>query len=155
MASKPRVPVMVEPDAFEVGETVAATKGTVVLRTRMFELIQYAPQTAKVSEVPLLMIPPVINKYYIMDVAPGRSMIEHYVQGGQQVFAISWRNPKARHRDWGFDEYGQAIIEAIDATRSITGADSTNIFGTCSGGILAAMVLSHLAATGQATRSRP
>lgn len=148
MSSKPRVPVMVEPDAFEVGETVAVTKGTVVLKTRMFELIQYAPQTEKVSEVPLLMIPPVINKHYILDIAPDRSMIEHYVQGGQQVFAISWRNPKARHRDWGFDEYGQAIIEAIDATRTITGANSTNIFGTCSGGILAAMVLSHLSATG-------
>lgn len=149
MASKPRVPAMVDPDAFDVGETVATTKGTVVLKTRMFELIQYAPQTKKVSETPLLMIPPVINKYYIMDIAPGRSMIENYVNGGQQVFAISWRNPKARHRDWGFDEYGKAIIEAIDATRTITGADAANIFATCSGGILAAMVLAHLSATGQ------
>ena len=152
MASKPRVPAMVDPDAFSVGETVATTKGTVVLKTRMFELIQYAPQTKQVSDVPLLMIPPVINKYYIMDIAPGRSMVENYVKGGQQVFAISWRNPKARHRDWGFDEYGKAIIEAIDATRTIAGAEAANIFGTCSGGILAAMVLSHLSATGQADK---
>ncbi|UQE73682.1 alpha/beta fold hydrolase [Gordonia sp. PP30] len=152
MASKPRVPAMVEPDAFSVGETVAATKGTVVLRTKMFELIQYAPQTKQVSNIPLLMVPPVINKYYIMDIAPKRSMIEYYVQNGQQVFAISWRNPKARHRNWGFDAYGQAIIDAIDASQTITGADTTNVFGTCSGGILSAMVLAHLAATGQADK---
>ncbi|NMN99881.1 poly(3-hydroxyalkanoate) polymerase [Gordonia sp. TBRC 11910] len=149
MASKPRVPAMVEPDAFTVGETVATTKGAVVLRTRMFELIQYAPQTKQVREVPLLLVPPVINKYYIMDIAPKRSMIEYYVQNGQQVFAISWRNPKARHRDWGFDAYGKAIIEAIEATQSITGSHTTNVSATCSGGILAAMTLAHLEATGQ------
>ncbi|MFW0796933.1 alpha/beta fold hydrolase [Gordonia sp. CPCC 205515] len=149
MASKPRVPAMVEPDAFQVGETVATTKGTVVLRTKMFELIQYAPQTKQVHEIPLLMVPPVINKYYIMDIASGRSLIENYVRGGQQVFTISWRNPSARHKDWGFDAYGKAIIEAIDATRTITGAESTNLFATCSGGILASMTAAHLAATGQ------
>jgi len=149
MASKPRVPAMVDPDAYEVGDTVAATKGTVVLRTKMFELIQYAPQTSQVREVPLLLVPPVINKYYIMDIAPKRSLIEFYLQGGQQVFAISWRNPTAKHRDWGFDAYGKAIIEALDATRAVTGADQTNIFATCSGGILTAMTLAHLFATGQ------
>lgn len=148
MATKPRVPAMVEPDAFYVGESVAATKGSVVLRTRMFELIQYAPQTKQVHEVPLLMVPPVINKYYIMDISPDRSLIENYVRGGQQVFTISWRNPAARHRDWGFDAYGKAIIEAIDATQAITNADRTNIFATCSGGILTAMTLAHLCATG-------
>ncbi len=89
MLSKPRVPAMVEPDAFSVGETVAITKGAVVLQTSMFELIQYAQQTPKVRAVPLLMVPPVINKYYIMDIAPGRSMIEYFVQQGQQVFVIS------------------------------------------------------------------
>src|ERR1700749_2972435 len=77
--SKPRVPAMVEPDAFAVGETLAITKGAVVLQTSMFELIQYAPQTAKVRTIPLLMVPPVINKFYIMDIAPGRSMIEYFV----------------------------------------------------------------------------
>ena len=106
MLSKPRVPAMIEPDAFAVGENVAITKGAVVLQTSMFELIQYAPQTPKVRTIPLLMVPPVINKYYVMDIAPGRSMIEYFVQQGQQVFVISWRNPQARHRDWGFDAYG-------------------------------------------------
>ncbi|MET9325214.1 alpha/beta fold hydrolase [Tsukamurella sp. NPDC003166] len=152
MASKPRIPSMVDPKAYTVGETVATTKGTVVLRTRMFELIQYAPQTKQVREVPLLLVPPVINKFYIMDLAPGRSLVEHYVKGGQQVFAISWRNPSARHRDWGFDEYGKAIIEALDALQVITGVDTANVFSTCSGGILAAMVMAHLFATGHGDR---
>src|ERR1700752_1671275 len=139
MLSKPRVPAMIEPDAYAVGETLAVTKGAVVLQTSVFELIQYAPQTPKVRAIPLLMVPPVINKFYIMDIAPGRSMIEDFVQQGQQVFAISWRNPQARHKDWGFDTYGGAIVEAMDAAQKITGADSTHLLATCSGGILAAL----------------
>ncbi|OBI14403.1 alpha/beta hydrolase [Mycobacterium sp. E2497] len=152
MLSKPRVPAMVEPDAYVVGETLALTKGAVVLRTSMFELIQYAPQTAKVREVPLLMVPPVINKYYIMDIAPGRSMIEYFVAQGQQVFVISWRNPQKRHRDWGFDAYGAAIIEAMDAVETISGTDRAHLLATCSGGILAAMTAAHLAEIGYGDR---
>jgi polyhydroxyalkanoate synthase len=148
MMSSPRVPAMVEPDAYTVGETVAVTKGAVVLQTRMFELIQYAPQTPTVHSVPLLMVPPVINKYYIMDIAPGRSMIEYFVQQGQQVFAISWRNPQARHKDWDINAYGAAIIEAIDAVRAITGAAGTHLMASCSGGIITAMTAAHLAETG-------
>lgn len=149
MLSQPRVPSMVDQDAYSVGENVAVTPGSVVFKTRVFELIQYTPQTEKVSEVPLLLVPPVINKFYIMDIAPGRSMIEYFLQQGQQVFAISWRNPQARHRDWGFDGYGSAIIEAIDAVRVISGSNSTHISASCSGGILTAMVAAHLAAKGQ------
>ena len=152
MSSTPRIPSMIDPDAYTVGETLATTKGTVVLRTRMFELIHYAPQTKQVREVPILLVPPVINKFYIMDIAPGRSLIEYYVKGGQQVFAISWRNPSARHRDWGFDEYGQSIVKALDALEVITGADKANIFATCSGGILTSMMISHLFATGHGDR---
>lgn len=152
MVSQPRVPAMVEPDAFAVGETVAVTKGAVVARTSMFELIQYAPQTAKVRSIPLLLVPPVINKYYVMDIAPERSMIEYFVQQGQQVFVISWRNPQARHRDWGFDAYGAAIVQAMDTVQVIAGTDSTHLFATCSGGILAAMTAAHLAHIGEADR---
>jgi polyhydroxyalkanoate synthase len=100
----------------------------------------------------LLMVPPVINKYYVMDIAPGRSMIEYFVQQGQQVFVISWRNPQARHRDWGFDAYGAAIIEAMDAVQKIAGTDSTHLLATCSGGILAAMTAAHLADIGEGDR---
>jgi len=152
MLSKPRVPAMVEPDAFAVGETVATTKGAVVLQTSVFELIQYAPQTAKVRTVPLLIVPPVINKFYILDIAPGRSMIEYFVAQGQQVFIVSWRNPQARHRDWGFDTYGAAIVEAMGAVQKIAGTDSVHLLGTCSGGILAAMIAAHLAEIGEADR---
>ena len=152
MRSRPRVPAMVEPDAYTVGETVATTKGAVVLKTKMFELIHYAPQTPTVRATPVLMVPPVINKYYILDIASGRSMIEYFVQQGQQVFAISWRNPRARHREWGFDAYGGAIVEALDAVQKITGGDSSHIFATCSGGILAAMTAAHFAEIGEGDR---
>ncbi|MEB3020025.1 PHA/PHB synthase family protein [[Mycobacterium] crassicus] len=152
MASQPRVPAMVEPDAFAVGETVAATKGAVVFANSMFELIQYAPQTPTVRAIPLLLVPPVINKFYIMDIAPGRSMIEYFVQQGQQVFVMSWRNPQARHRGWGFDAYGAAIVEALDTVQKIAGTDSAHLLATCSGGILAAMTAAHLAAIGEGDR---
>ncbi|MGO9511535.1 MAG: PHA/PHB synthase family protein [Mycobacterium sp.] len=152
MLTRPRVPAMVEPNAFAVGETVATTKGAVVLQTRTFELIHYAPQTPTVRAVPLLIVPPVINKYYILDIAPGRSMTEYFLQQGQQVFTISWRNPQARHRDWGSDTYGAAIIEALDAVQKIAGTDSAHLLATCSGGILASMVAAHLAEIGEGDR---
>jgi class II poly(R)-hydroxyalkanoic acid synthase len=148
LASAPRVPTMVEPDAFTVGEDLAVTPGAVVLRTPVFELIQYRPTTETVRSVPLVIVPPTINKYYITDLAPGRSIVEHYVASGQQVFMISWRNPDARHADWGLDAYGQAVLDAMDAAEKITGSDRVALQGFCSGGIILAMVLAHLAAIG-------
>jgi polyhydroxyalkanoate synthase len=152
LATPPRVPAMVAPDAFEVGADLAVTPGSVVLRTPMFELLQYRPQTPTVRRVPLLVVPPTINKFYVLDLAPGRSLVEYLVKSGQQVFVISWRNPDARHRDWGADAYGQAIVEALRATRRICRVDRSLLLGLCSGGILAAMVLAHLAATGEQDR---
>ncbi|TCC53492.1 alpha/beta fold hydrolase [Kribbella capetownensis] len=152
LSTPPRVPRMIEPTAFTVGETVAATPGAVVYRTEVFELIQYTPQSAQVHTVPLLIVPPVINKYYVVDIAPGRSLVEYFLQQGQQVFTISWRNPDARHRDWGMDTYGQAIIDAMDAVQRICRSDTTNLFATCSGGVLASMVMSHLADRGDLDR---
>jgi polyhydroxyalkanoate synthase len=152
MMSAPRVPSMVDPDAFTLGETIAVTPGAVVFRAEEFELIQYTPQTEKVYSVPLLMVPPVINKFYVMDISPGRSMIEYFVQQGIQVFAISWRNPTAEHRKWGFDAYGRAILAAMDAVEKIAQSDRTHLQASCSGGILAAMTAAHLNATGQGHR---
>ena len=152
MSTPPRVPTMVEPDAFEVGVDLGVTPGAVVLRTPVFELLQYAPQTPRVRRVPLLVVPPMINKHYIVDLAPGRSLIEYLVRSGQQVFSMSWRNPDARHRDWGADVYGQAVVEALEATQRITRADRAAMLALCSGGIIASMVLAHLAATGQEDR---
>jgi polyhydroxyalkanoate synthase subunit PhaC len=152
LATPPRVPSMVAADAFEVGADLAVTPGAVVLRTPMFELLQYQPQTPRVRRVPLLIVPPTINKHYILDLAPGRSLVEFLVRGGQQVFVISWRNPDARHRDWGADAYGRAIVEAQAATLRVCRADRSLLLGLCSGGILVAMVLAHLAATGRQDR---
>jgi len=152
MRSAPRVPSMIDPMAFTLGETIAVTEGSVVFWSEVFELIQYAPQTDQVWSVPLLMVPPVINKFYIMDIAPGRSMIEYFLRQGMQVFAISWRNPTAEHRTWGFDTYGQAILDALDAVQTITNSDRTHLQASCSGGILAAMTAAHLTATGEDDR---
>jgi polyhydroxyalkanoate synthase len=152
MVSAPRVPSMVEPDAFTLGETIAVTPGSVVFRCEEFELIQYAPQSDKVFSVPLLMVPPVINKFYIMDISPGRSMIEYFLTQGVQVFAISWRNPTAEQRNWGFDTYGRAILNALDTVEKISRSDRTHLQASCSGGILAAMTAAHLNATGEGNR---
>jgi polyhydroxyalkanoate synthase len=152
LAQPPRVPSMVEPDAFTVGETVAATPGTVVLRTEVLEVIQYTPTTEKVRAIPLLIVPPTINKYYVTDIAPGRSLIEYLVGQGHQVFTISWRNPDVRHARWGFDTYGAAILDAVDAARTVAGAPSAALLSLCSGGVLSSMVLGHLAAIGELDR---
>jgi polyhydroxyalkanoate synthase subunit PhaC len=152
LSAPPRVPAMVEPDAFEVGTDVAASPGAVVLRTPVFELIQYLPRTESVREVPLLVIPPTINKYYVADLAPGRSIVEHLVAGGQQVLLMSWRNPGPEHAGWNLDTYGQAILEAMDACERITRTDRTALMAFCSGGMITAMLLSHLAAIGAQDR---
>ena len=152
MAESPRVPSMVEPDAFTVGETAAATPGAVVGRTEVFELIQYAPTTETVRATPLVIVPPTINKYYAVDIAPGRSLVEYLVGQGHQVFTISWRNPDVRHARWGFDTYGQAILDAIDHARAVSGAPQVALLSLCSGGVLTSMVLGHLAAIGELDR---
>jgi poly[(R)-3-hydroxyalkanoate] polymerase subunit PhaC len=149
MASSPRIPTMVEPDAFEIGKDLAVTPGAVVTRTEVFELIQYQPSTPTVHEFPLLVVPPMINKYYITDLAPGRSMLEFFVAQGYQVFVISWRNPGKEARDWDLNTYGDAVMASVSAAREITKAPKTNIIGLCAGGILSSMVSSHLRATGQ------
>jgi polyhydroxyalkanoate synthase len=152
LSNPPRVPSMVDPDAFTVGEDLANTPGTVIFRTPVFELIRYTPTTETVRAVPLLMVPPTINKFYIADLAPGRSIVEHYVAGGQQVFMISWRNPDERHAEWGLDTYGQAIIDAMDAVERASGSEQVALQAFCSGGIITSMVLAHLAATGRLER---
>jgi polyhydroxyalkanoate synthase subunit PhaC len=149
LATQPRVPAMVEPDAFEVGVDLGVSPGAVVYRTEMFELIQYQPTTERVYQYPLLIVPPMINKFYLIDLAPGRSMVEYLVSQGHQVFAMSWRNPDGRHADWNLDAYGQAIIDALDATRAVAAAPKASICALCSGGIAAAMVAAHLSAIGR------
>ena len=152
MASAPRLPEMVDASGFTLGETIAATPGAVVFRTQVLELIQYAPQTDEVYEVPALVVPPTINKYYALDLAPDRSLVEFGVRQGRQMFLISWRNPDTRHASWGLDTYVQAVLDALEAVEKITGSARTVLGGACSGGILAGIAAAYLAAVGQQDR---
>jgi polyhydroxyalkanoate synthase subunit PhaC len=152
MAASPRIPAMVDTSAFDVGRNLALTPGAVVLRTEAFELIQYTPATETVREIPLLLVPPMINKFYAIDLAPGRSLVEHLVASGQQVFVISWRNPDARHAAWGLDTYVRAVLEALEAVERICAVDRTVLAGVCAGGVLASITGAYLAGTGQQSR---
>ncbi|WP_370249810.1 PHA/PHB synthase family protein [Nocardioides sp.] len=149
MSAAPRIPTMVDRSAFTVGEDVAATPGTVVQRHEMYELIEYTPTTPQVRATPLLMVPPMINKYYALDLAPGRSVVEHLVGAGHRVFVISWRNPTAQHASWGLDAYVGAVLAAVGAVLDVTRSPRTSLWGTCSGGIIAAVTAAHLASRGQ------
>jgi polyhydroxyalkanoate synthase len=148
----PRLPCNVDETKFKVGENLALSRGAVVLRNEAFELIQYRPVTPEVRQTPLLIVPPMINKFYITDLAPGKSLIEYLVAEGQQVFAISWRNPTADHSHWGLDEYAAGVLEALDAIEKISGSERTHLVGNCAGGLLAASVSGHLAATDRLDR---
>ncbi|MFL6089590.1 MAG: PHA/PHB synthase family protein [Aeromicrobium sp.] len=145
ISSSPRVPSMVDQSAFTVGVDLALTEGAVVHRSPMFELIQYKPTTEQVRDVPLLIVPPTINKYYILDLAPDRSLIEYLVSEGQQVFVVSWRNPDARHSKWGIDAYAEALQEAFDVVDEISGVSSVHTVAACSGGLLAVMAAARRA----------
>src|ERR1700691_2928345 len=142
-------PRQVDTRPFTIGENLAATPGQVVFRNELMELIQYAPQTPKVRAVPVLASPPWINKYYVMDLAPGRSFLEWAVRHERTVFAISYRNPGASMSGVTLDDYlihGPA--EALDVIAEITGAPRTDIIGLCLGGALTAMLAAYLAGKG-------
>jgi polyhydroxyalkanoate synthase len=140
------LPSQVDRTAFQVGKHLAVTPGAVVFRNELLELIQYAPATEQVYHRPLLIVPPQINKFYILDLAPGRSLIEYLVRQGISTFAVSWRSPTPAQRDWGLDTYLRALLEAIDAVREITQSSDLNVVGACSGGITLTALLGHLAA---------
>jgi poly[(R)-3-hydroxyalkanoate] polymerase subunit PhaC len=149
VSRSPRLPATVDTSKFDVGVNLALTPGSVVLHSDVFELIQYQPQTEQVREVPLLFVPPTINKYYMLDLAPARSMVEHSVAQGQQVFMISWRNPDEAQAHFDLDTYAQAVLEARAAVAEITGQRAVHLNAACSGGIITAGVLGHLAVEGK------
>ncbi|GAC1604683.1 MAG: class II poly(R)-hydroxyalkanoic acid synthase [Acidimicrobiales bacterium] len=142
------MPAMVDTRPFTVGGNIAVTPGQVVHRSEVFELIQYAPSTDRVFERPLVAIPPQINKFYITDIGPGRSLIEHAVGAGVPYFAVSWRNPSPAQRDWDLDTYVSACKEALEVACEITGSPDANALGICAGGITMACLMGHLAAIG-------
>jgi len=144
------MPAAADRKRFVVGEDLAATPGAVVYREDMFELLQYTPTTPKVRAVPLLMVPPQVNRHYILDLAPGRSVAEFAVSQGISTFMIVWRNPSTLlgHGKWGLDDYLAATERASEVARKIARCDKVNLLGLCAGGITIAFVLAHLAAIG-------
>jgi polyhydroxyalkanoate synthase len=143
-------PSQVDTSPFTVGRNMAMTPGRVVYRSELIELIQYEPQTPKVYAVPLLFCPPWINKYYIMDLAPGRSLIEWAVAHGHTCFAISYRNPCPEMQARSFDDYLlEGPIEALRVVRTITDSPIVNTISVCLGGTLSAMAMAYDAARGE------
>ena len=142
------MPSQVDSRPFKIGENIATSKGAVVFKSEMLEIIQYSPKTDKVYKIPLMIIPPQINKFYANDLAPDKSIVKFLTKCGYQVFAVSWRNPTRQHAHWGLENYVQALIDASDAIKAITRSPRLNITGACSGGITMALLLSELAARG-------
>ena len=129
-------------DAFSVGENLATTKGSVVFRNRMFELIQYAPTTETVKRTPLIIFPPWINKFYIMDLKPKNSLIKWIVDQGYTLFVVSWVNPDASYADVAMDDYiTDGILTAFDVVKDITGEEKLNAVGYCIAGTTLALAL--------------
>ncbi|WP_299364525.1 class I poly(R)-hydroxyalkanoic acid synthase [uncultured Paracoccus sp.] len=136
-------------DAFAPGRNLALTPGKVVHRNRLIELIQYAPATKQAHQIPLLILPPWINKYYILDMQPRNSMVKYLVDQGFTVFMVSWKNPDASMDGIGIEDYMDlGLLEASDVAREITGSPTVNIMGYCIGGTLLTMTLAMLAAKG-------
>lgn len=145
-------PRQVDTTPFKVGENLAATPGKVVYRNHLIELLQYEPQTAEVHATPILCSPPWINKYYVMDLAPGKSFIEWAVQHGHTVFAISYRNPDVSMSETTLEDYlVHGPRAALDVITDITGSPKVNIVAVCLGGTLATMMLAYLAAVDDET----
>jgi polyhydroxyalkanoate synthase len=144
------LPAQVDTRNFAVGKNLATTPGAVVFRNAVMELIQYRPMTDEVHARPLLIAPPQINKFYVFDLVPEKSIVRLALQGGLRTFAISWKNPTAAESDFGLDTYVAALEEAVDVMRDITGSEDVNIWGSCSGGITMSAFLANLAAREEA-----
>jgi polyhydroxyalkanoate synthase len=140
---------MTDESVFEVGKNVATTEGAVVFENEFFQLLEYKPLTAKVYEKPFLLVPPCINKFYILDLQPENSLIRYAVAQGHRTFVISWRNPDASMADKTWDDYIEhAAMQAIHVVQDITGAETINTLGFCVGGTILATALSVLASRG-------
>jgi len=136
--------------AFEVGRNVATTPGQVVFENDLFQLIQYTPATPMVHKVPLLMVPPCINKFYILDLQPENSVVRYAVEQGNTVFLVSWRNPDKALQGTTWDDYIEnGAIKAIEVTKAISASDKVNAFGFCVGGTIMTTALAVLAARGE------
>ena len=141
---------MTDESLFEVGKNVATTEGAVVFENELFQLIEYKPLTDKVYEKPFLLVPPCINKFYILDLQPENSFIRYAVAQGHRTFVVSWRNPDASLAGKTWDDYIEdAAIKAIHTVQDITGAEKINALGFCVGGTILSTALGVLAARGE------
>jgi polyhydroxyalkanoate synthase subunit PhaC len=141
---------MTDESVFEVGKNVATTEGAVVFENELFQLIEYKPLTAKVYERPFLLVPPCINKFYILDLQPDNSFIRYAVEQGHRTFVVSWRNPDESLGGKTWDDYIEhAVIKAIDTVRDISGAKDINALGFCVGGTMLGTALAVLAGRGE------
>jgi polyhydroxyalkanoate synthase len=139
------LPAQVDTRSFAVGKNLATTKGAVVYRDAVMELIQYQPVGNEVHKRPLLIAPPQINKFYVFDLVPEKSIVRMALGGGLQTFAISWKNPGPAEGRFGLDTYVEGLEQAIDVMRDITDSEDVNIWGSCSGGITTSALLANLA----------
>jgi poly[(R)-3-hydroxyalkanoate] polymerase subunit PhaC len=146
LATNRGLPAQVDTSKFAVGKNVATTPGAVIYRNPVMELIQYQPVGKQVHQRPLLIAPPQINKFYVFDLAPDKSIVQLALKGDLQTFAISWKNPTSAERHFGLDTYVGALDEAVEVMREITGSDDVSMWGSCSGGITMAAYLAQLAA---------
>jgi polyhydroxyalkanoate synthase len=142
------MPSQVDKRPFKIGSTIATTPGSVIYRDELCEVLQYKPVTRQVRERPALLIPPQINKFYIMDLAPHRSLTEYAVAHGIQFFTISWRNPGSELADKGLDDYVAAIEQASSVVREVTGSPDLNLLAVCAGALTTALATAHLTAIG-------
>lgn len=145
-AERKPVPTQVDSKPFTVGENLAATPGDVVLRTELFELIQYKPQTTQVRQRPILVVPSIVNKYYAFDLAPGRSLFEYLVRSGFTLFTMVFRNPKPEHDSWGMNAYMDGMETAIGAVGDITGVADPHLWVVCGSGPVLASLAGYYAA---------
>lgn len=143
------MPRQVDERKFQVGKNLATTPGAVVHRSEVIEVIQFRPATAEIYRRPLLIVPPQINKYYALDLSPGRSFAEYCARNGVPAFTISWRNPTAAQRDWNLETYLSACREAIEVVSEVSGSEDINTMAACAGGFTLATLLGHLAAKGE------
>jgi polyhydroxyalkanoate synthase len=141
-------PAVADRHAFKVGTDVAATPGQVVYRNDLLEVIQYQPTTPDVHKVPLLYVFSQVNRFYLGDLTPDRSLFRQLLDAGIQVFAVSWRNPTEEQRDWGLDTYADGVIRALEVVRTVTGTPQVNLIGVCAGGLVTACAAGVLAARG-------
>ncbi|MEL6617384.1 MAG: alpha/beta fold hydrolase [Pseudomonadota bacterium] len=147
------LPSMVDKSKFELGKNLALSEGKVVYREEHLELLQYKAKTDTVYKTPIFIVPPQINKFYVWDLAPGRSVIEYLTSLGHQVFIVSWRNPTSKESDWGLNTYIEALDRASEVACDISKSKNLNVIGACSGGITAAMLLALWSARGDTERA--